>query len=256
MQSKQSEWHEQWSMMSDNELSLFQDWIKPHTMEVFKGKTVLECGCGGGQHTAFVAPQASHITAIDLNTTDIAKKRNSNNNNVTFIEADIAGMNLGRTFDVVFSIGVIHHTDNPDETFRAMVRHCAPGGVVIIWVYSREGNLLVRSIVEPIRKMFLRRMNRKALSLLAKVITMLLYVPVYSFYLLPVRGLPYYLYFKNFRKLSFARNVLNVFDKLNAPQVDFISKRRIHKWFSSGEFESYDISSYLGVSWRGTGIKR
>ena len=67
-QVKQSEWHEQWSMLQDDELFLFQDWISPLTLEDFKGKEILEGGCGGGQHTSFVAPHAARIVATDLNT--------------------------------------------------------------------------------------------------------------------------------------------------------------------------------------------
>jgi len=77
-----------------------------------------------------------------------------------------------------------------------------------------------------------------------------------SIYLLPLRFLPYYEYFENFRKMSFYRNNLNVFDKLNAPQVEFISSERIQKWFNNKEFEDVHISSYKGVSWRVTGRKK
>ena len=61
-------------MLQDNELFLFLDWIHPLTLDDFKGKTVLEAGCGGGQHTSFMAPYAQQITAVDLNAVDIAQK--------------------------------------------------------------------------------------------------------------------------------------------------------------------------------------
>ena len=88
-QIKQSEWSEQWTMLQDNELFLFKDWILPNTLEDFKGKDVLECGCGGGQHTNFIAPYAKSITAVDLNTTEIAKEKNKDFDNIEYVEADI-----------------------------------------------------------------------------------------------------------------------------------------------------------------------
>ena len=103
-QNKQSEWREQWSMLQDNELFLFKDWIAPNTLESFRGLSILECGCGGGQHSAFVADYATHHTAVDLNTADLAKERNKQRTNVEFLEADIAKMRLNKQFDVVFSI--------------------------------------------------------------------------------------------------------------------------------------------------------
>lgn len=255
-QNKQSEWSEQWTMLQDNELFLFKDWILPNTLEDFRDKDILECGCGGGQHTNFIAPYAKSITAVDLNTTEIAREKNKEFSNIQFIEADIAKMDLGKKFDIVFSIGVIHHTDDPDRTVENLKRHVKPGGKLIVWVYSEEGNSLVKYGVEPIRKTFLKNINRKTLLGISKFITASLYIPVYTLYLLPLRFLPFYEYFENFRKMSFYRNNINVFDKLNAPQVDFISKDRISKWFDEKEFRTVNIHSYKGVSWSGSGIKK
>ena len=253
-QAKQSEWHEQWSLVRDDELSLFTDWIQPTTLEDLRGKSVLEGGCGGGQHTSFMAPYARSVTAVDLNTVDIARERNKDNHNVEFVEADIAAMKLGRSFDVVLSVGVIHHTDDPDATVANLLRHAAPGGRAVFWVYSKEGNALVEHGVEPLRKLFLRRLSRPALLALSKAVTASLYPVVHTVYRLPLGFLPYHSYFENFRRLAFERNVLNVFDKLNAPQVQFISRERAEGWRSLAAFASYVVTPYRGVSWRVTGI--
>lgn len=258
-QTKSPEWHEQWSLFQDHEPWLFEDWIAPIKLEDFQGKAVLECGCGGGQHTSWVAPLATSITAIDLNTTDIARERNQDFQNITFIEDDIANMNLNRQFDIVFCIGVIHHTDNPDKTFTNMYHHCKPGGLMIVWTYSAEGNVLVRWGVEPIRKLLLSRLSRKTLDYLATIITAGLYPFVYTTYLIPwLKFLPYYEYFTNFRKLSFRRNVANVFDKLNAPQTYFTRYETCQKWFNTNDFEPDTISirSYRGVSYSLCGRKK
>ena len=145
-QEKQNEWFEQWDVLEDDELFLFLDWIYPNTLDNFRGKNILECGCGGGQHTSFIAPYANSVTSVDLNTIPIAKRRNIGNNNVIFYEADIATMDLGTTFDFVISIGVVHHTDNPDKTIANLKRHVKPGGKIILWVYSEEGNILMKYI--------------------------------------------------------------------------------------------------------------
>ncbi len=85
MQQK-SEWYQQWELLQCNELFLFEDWICPATLEDFRGKDVLECGCGGGQHTSFVSPFAKSVTAVDLNTVEIAKERNRKYNNINFVQ--------------------------------------------------------------------------------------------------------------------------------------------------------------------------
>lgn len=253
-QIKQNEWKEQWSKFIDNELFLFKDWIYPVTIEDFKGKDVLECGCGGGQHTSFLAPIAREIVAVDLNTIEIAKERNRYFDNIKYIEADVSTMELGRTFDIVFSIGVVQHTDDPDKTVVNLIRHVKKGGRLVIWVYSKEGNFPVEKIIEPLRKAFLTKMKRDHLVRLSQWLTFILYIPIYTIYLLPLRWLPYHEYFSNFRKLSFNRNTLNVFDKLNAPQVQFINKQRAERWMNK-EFKDINISPYMGVSWRISGVK-
>lgn len=254
-QAKQSEWLEQWQLVQDDELFLFQEWIHPYTLENFKDKNVLEFGCGGGQHTAFIAPYARAITAIDLNSVEVARKRNAEHNHITFLEDDVGCCDLEKQFDVVFSIGVIHHTDDPDKTVANMIRHTAPGGQIIMWVYSQEGNWLVKHMLEPLRKLFLVHLSRPNLLLVSRLITALMYIPIYTLYLLPLPFLPFYEYFKNFRRLSFYRNALNVFDKVNAPQVQFISHARAAGWLPTNLFTNISITPYKGVSWRISGTK-
>ena len=164
--AKQDAWHWQWSAFADDERSLFDEWIAPATIADFAAKDVLEGGCGGGQHTSFVAPVARSVTAVDLNTTEIARKRNSEAKNITFVEADMGTVDVGRQFDVVFCIGVIHHTDDPDLTFENLYRHLQPGGKMIVWTYAAEGNALVRFGVEPLRKLFFSHLPKPALSLM------------------------------------------------------------------------------------------
>lgn len=257
-QKKSLEWSEQWELFKDDERFLFFDWIQPVQIDDFQGKEVLECGCGGGQHTAIMAEVAKFVTAVDLNTADLARKRCSNFENVDFIEADLNTMDLAREFDIVICIGVIHHTDNPDQVFHNLYRHLRPGGKLIIWTYSAEGNAMVRLVVEPIRKLFLRHLSRPALVIVSKIITAFLYAPVYSVYCISwMKWLPYYEYFRNFRRLSFDRNVLNVFDKLNAPQTRFTTLETCEDWMNDSRFEegSTLIKPYLGVSWTLVGSK-
>jgi SAM-dependent methyltransferase len=59
------------------------------------------------------------------------QKNTSTLKNVTLIEGDIAKVDLGKQFDIVYCIGVLHHTDNPNASFANIARHCKPGGKVI-----------------------------------------------------------------------------------------------------------------------------
>lgn len=256
LQSKQNEWRYQWSSYKAETEFLFRDWIYPRTLDDFRNRRVFDAGCGRGQHAAIVARVAQHVTGMDLNAADIARDELAYLSNVTILEGDISVHRADVRYDVVYCIGVIHHTDNPDRTFENLKRLCRPGSLLIVWCYSREGNAWMRRVIEPLRKRFLSRRSRGMVVALSWAITLLLYPLVCTLYCLPLHRLPYYEYFQNFRRLGLARNMLNVFDKLNAPQTDFISYERVSRWFNSADFSSASITSYKGVSWRASGVLR
>ncbi len=255
-QAKQAEWAEQWSVFYDDRVDLFLDWIHPFTLRDFAGKSVLDAGCGPGHHMAMVSPYARRVVGVDLNTAAIAQQNTRAQTNVTILEDDIATMKLREQFDIVYCIGVVHHTDNPSAAVRNLEEHVSPGGHLILWVYSHEGNFLNRALVEPCKRLGLRRLPRPALLWLARAMTAALYLPVHTIYRLPMRWLPYHAYFAGFRRLPFGRNLQNVFDKLNAPQTAFLRRAEVEAWFPPERFADVHISPYLGVSWRASGRRR
>ena len=254
MQDKHPDWHWQWSHLSDDSVFLFTEWIAPRTMDDFRDKTVADAGCGGGQHTNFAAPVAKKIYAIDLNTADLARERNKAFRNVSYVEGDIARVKLPELVDVLYCIGVIHHTDDPDATFTHLRTLVKPGGLMIVWCYAKEGNFLNEYALEPIKRFFLLKLPKPILFAIAHLLTIVITPIVWTVYLLPsANHLPYFQYFQNWRKLSYYRNMLNVFDKLNAPQTQFITRERIGNWFNSQLFSDIVIQPYKGVSWHGSG---
>ena len=236
---------------------LYQDWIFPNTFETMRDKDVLDAGSGPGVQIRLMAETARSVTAVDLEAIDVSKATTRDLvDKIQYRRDDISTMDLGRQFDVVNCVGVIHHTDDPTVTFRNLFRHLKPGGRMIIWAYAREGNFLMRTIVEPVRKVLLDAAPHRIVWALSVALTAALWPIVNSVYRLPLRFLPYYDYFANFRKLSFYRNVLNVYDKLNAPQQHFLSRETMEQWFNPDDFEDVHLSQYAGVSWRGSGTRR
>jgi SAM-dependent methyltransferase len=254
-QAFQNEWRYQWERYETMPEFLFHEWIQPRTLEDLRGKTVFEAGCGRGHHARIAARVAAQVTAMDLNPADATRRELALQPNISLVEGDIARYRPPAPFDVVYCIGVIHHTDDPDATFENLKRMVKPGGLLIVWCYSHEGNALVRRLVEPLRRWLLAKKSRRVVEALSWLLVGLMYPVVYSVYLLPLRSLPYYEYFQNFRKMTPSRNMLNVFDKLNAPQTQFITRDRIRRWFDEREFADVSITPYKGVSWRGSGIR-
>lgn len=249
----QNEWGWQWQRFKNDSEFMFGEWISPMTLKDFTGKSVLDAGCGGGEHLAIVAPYAARVVGVDLNTADVAMGRVADLPNVSVQRADLATMDLGEKFDIVYCVGVIQHTQDPDAVFANLMWHSKPGGRVIVWAYAYEGNFLVRTIVEGTKRALLLYFPKQLLRTLAYLITALVYLPVYTLYLLPLPSLPYYEYFRAWRTFSFARNAMNVFDKLNAPTTHFFRREKIAQWFSPQQFADIHISHFQGVSWRASG---
>ncbi len=256
MQIKQQEWLWQWSRYKQSGDFLFDDWIYPNTIKDFKNKTVVDCGCGSGDHLIRLAPYIKKGLGVDLNAASVASERFKKYLNLSAIEGDLATIKLDEQFDIVYCIGVLQHTENPAKTFANIGSFVKPEGRLILWVYSWEGNFLNRTLLEFAKRHFFLKLPKPFLEFFSHMLTLALFPIIYTVYFLPLRFLPFYEYFQNWRRLGYHRNYLNVLDKLNAPTTNFIKKTDLDKWFNSNEFNDVHISSYEGVSWRASGTKK
>ena len=126
----------------------------------FVGETlsVLIAGCGTGRHTAAVSqafPKA-RITAIDLSLASIAYGKRvlaelGIGRDIRMIQADILdAARLDGPFDMIQSVGVLHHMAEPIAGWRVLAGLLRPGGVMKIGLYAergRKGVLKCRDII-------------------------------------------------------------------------------------------------------------
>lgn len=140
------------------------DWGK-YRLDVssLKDKRVLDAGCGPGRFTEVAASYASEVVGIDIgNHIQRARDRLSQFDNTTFVQGSVLRPPFrAHSFDVVFSVGVIHHTPNPREACMELARLVAPGGMMSIWVYPSEywGNAL-KAVVGRLLHKNISRMSR------------------------------------------------------------------------------------------------
>jgi tetratricopeptide (TPR) repeat protein/2-polyprenyl-3-methyl-5-hydroxy-6-metoxy-1,4-benzoquinol methylase len=104
---------------------------------------VLIAGCGTGSHSILVTKQyhGVRVLAIDLSLSSISyavrKTQELGITSVKYAQADILRLDdLARSFDIVESIGVLHHLAEPFIGWRILLSRLRPGGFMHLGFYS------------------------------------------------------------------------------------------------------------------------
>jgi len=132
-----------WAKRDENEDVIWSMWrdmlgFGPETLQqLMTGKTVLDAGCGSGVALRLFAAWPSAIAAADISTAvDACKTLLEGKGPITFIQADLNELPFpDASFDVVWSLGVLHHTPDTFKALRSIVRHARIGGHVTFYVY-------------------------------------------------------------------------------------------------------------------------
>lgn len=104
---------------------------------------VLIAGCGTGQQSIEAAQKFlnSSVVAIDLSASSLAyamrKSAEHKLQNIHYGQADILNLGqLNRSFDVIESVGVLHHLAHPMKGWKVLVDMLRPGGFMRLGFYS------------------------------------------------------------------------------------------------------------------------
>jgi SAM-dependent methyltransferase len=108
------------------------------SLDVVKGKKVLEAGCGAGRFSEILLTAGAHLNAVDLSSAVEANYKNcSSFQNYSVCQASILELPFApEQFDIVICIGVIQHTPNPEQTMTALCKQVKPGGLLVIDHYT------------------------------------------------------------------------------------------------------------------------
>ncbi len=129
--------------------------ISPDTQEPLE---ILIAGAGTGRHALIAAKQYAHaqVLAIDLSATSLGyarmKAEEFGITNVTFHQGDILKLpELERRFDVVESVGVLHHMKDPMKGWEAITQCLKPGGWMQVSLYNHHNRADIRAGRESIK---------------------------------------------------------------------------------------------------------
>lgn len=99
---------------------------------------VLECACGTGAISVFIAPVCKHLTATDFSEGMLRQtaRKVRQYKNVEIRKADMTELDYpDASFDAVVAGNVIHLLDDPVAALNELMRVCKPSGKVIIPTY-------------------------------------------------------------------------------------------------------------------------
>jgi ubiquinone/menaquinone biosynthesis C-methylase UbiE len=114
-------------------------------LSVFRGKTCLDAGCGGGRGSVLMAQSgAERVIGVDLSPVNVesARKRAAQKGcaNVSFEQHSLAALPFkDETFDVVWCNGVLHHSEHPDVGLLEITRVLKTGGHLWLYLYGSGG---------------------------------------------------------------------------------------------------------------------
>ncbi len=104
---------------------------------------ILIAGCGTGQHSIETAHhfQNAHVLSIDLSMSSLGyakrKTRELGVSSIDYGQADVLRLSqLGRSFDVIESVGVLHHLADPWTGWKVLLSLLRPGGFMRLGFYS------------------------------------------------------------------------------------------------------------------------
>src|SRR3989338_9531660 len=173
------EWDRYSRMTSDYEPQ-FRNWTHPMTPEDWKGLRVLDAGCGMGRNSYWpMRWGAASVTAFDYDERSVARAQETLKEfkNARVLFSSIYDIKWKNEFDVAFAIGVIHHLAEPRRAVSRLADSLKPGGKLLIWVYSYEGNEWIVRYVDPVRKII----TSKLPPVLVHALSYFCSVPVYLF---------------------------------------------------------------------------
>ena len=185
-------WRHLYTNDRKNFLIGFQNQIKPNKIDVepnnkFRKPNVLIAGCGTGRHLLIADNYLdANILGVDLSLSSLAyakrKIEEKGLKNIEFLQSDILNLkNLKRKFDIIESIGVLHHMKDPLKGLKVLLDLLKPHGLMKLGLYSKIARQHItyarkfaseknfKGNIEDIRKCRCEIFNAKNDKLLKKV---------------------------------------------------------------------------------------
>ncbi|MDP1569135.1 MAG: methyltransferase domain-containing protein [Vicinamibacterales bacterium] len=213
--------------------------------EDLRGKLVLDVGCGAGRFLDIASRWGARVVGIDYSFAVEASQTNvGSRDNVDVLQADVFRLPFKpEIFDVIFSIGVLHHTRDTREAFLRLPPLLKNGGTIAVWLYYYT-DPVYRAASDFWRAIFSRVPNGLAYAWCWLLVT--LFAPLYTSALMkkaPFWHLPRVLPVNTHE--DFRWRVLDTFDWWTPRYQDKdCSPTRVLGWFQEAGLRDAEILDY------------
>lgn len=229
----------------------FRRWTPFMTPDDWKGLTFVDVGCGMGRNSYWpMRYGAAGGLSIDLDDRSLASADRNLAAFPTLERRKLSAYDLNERdrFDVAFSIGVVHHIENPALALANMTRAVKPGGRVMIWVYGLENNRWIVYGLTPLRKLLFSRLPISVTHALS-------WPPSAVLWLLLKMGFGRIAYFNLLRTFDFPHLRSIVFDQMLPSIAHYWSKDEVAALMKGAGLENVELAWVNEMSWAATGRK-
>jgi SAM-dependent methyltransferase len=141
---------EEWSRFDNTTLSrderaaLFEQYFDHFPWAALPaGAEGFDAGCGSGRWAAMVAPRVGTLHCVDASPAalDVARRQLASAANCRFHQASVSALPFAPgSMDFGYSLGVLHHTPDPEDGLRSCVAALKPGAPFLVYLYYRFDN--------------------------------------------------------------------------------------------------------------------
>jgi ubiquinone/menaquinone biosynthesis C-methylase UbiE/uncharacterized protein YbaR (Trm112 family) len=251
------EWQE-FGGLRDEWRKNFLDYMRPHGESFFDGIRLLDVGTGSGRHSHQAASLGAEVVAADLGDSIDVARANLPEGALT-VQADAEELPFDEgSFDLVMSIGVLHHLPDPERAFRAIVPLARPGGWIQVYLYWDGAQAWHRPVLRAVNA--LRRVTTRMPHRLLHALCYPLAAVLFALFVLPYRWgrgrgavgrLVERLPLKTYADYPFGVCVNDQFDRLSAPIENRYSRAEVERWLRDAGLE--EISVLPNHGWLGSG---
>jgi len=224
----------------------FGDVFDPRVLE---NKIVCDVGSGCGRIVKFISrhnPKKIYAVEPSIAGVNSMKKNLSDLSNLEIINTSGELFKTKQLCDYIISIGVIHHIKNPIDVLKNIHTNLKDDGLLVIWVYGYENNLLYLLFYKSICSIT-KKLPNNVLDFFSSILNVMIepYIFLCRFINLPLKEF----LLNVFSKCSWKRRKYIIFDQLNPEYSHYYKKEELVYELEKAGFSNLRFYHRYNYSW-------